>query len=704
MAALGLMLLPALLWLSHAHASDPCSPVDPSLIPRLDSPMSATDPVAYKARIDLLRGEVDALRCPGPNPVPALFRTFLRSRYGSPDTAIAGPLSPLPEDPDLFEAALEALLAQPEERLRQGAREGLGTGMAALVWSRMRHDWVRPAAAGLSTEDRRWVEHWSPPPSSPGSLEQLLGMLDVDPHRTLRAMTTEGGSLLHEVVAPLQDGLLAAILADAQQRPAVVRALAGVAVDSGMGQAHTKVALTALDGLDADTTSAVDQAASKLGSPAPWRALQYPAVLPGQMPGLDALEDPTVDQADVVLRPSTSVFQTSTGLARLLGGLAMVGVAGVVGARLRRWRPLAGMSVAVGLLALTDGAAAMLGAPTGASSLPLFSFIAQSEVVARDLPGAADQVWLGGGSMRLTVVHKVPQAGIMRVAVLGASTVHGSHYVADDAFVAQLDRSLPGVEVHNLGIGGATSAGVASAGRAALDLGADLLVIAYGHNEAAQFTRLALYNHTSPAWLSARLWLSQSPLYTALARRLRSQASTAPPADLYRSAPPTREEVRQLIDLAVLHFQHQVGGLIAEAQARGAAVVLVIPPTNLRFAHLQPFTTPGPGDAADLDRLRAEAEAAARRGDGALAGQLLQEAVDRSASPRELVTPIRDEIIRLGGIYGVPVVDAQAWFSAFAPDGLSPRGLFWDDVHPSRAGHARMAEVLLPVLEQELDR
>ena len=699
------MMLPATIWLSSAHASDSCVPEDAvyigSLIETLDAPLSPGAPLAYQSRIELLRTQVQVMRCLGPNPVPALFRTFLRSRYGSPDPHLAGTLSPLPEDPDLFEAALQALAVQSDARLREGAQEGLSEGLSQLVWSRMRHDWVRPSVTGLSNDDRRWVEHWSPPLAPPPGLRDLLDLLDTAPQATVLSMTTEGGSLLHDAVAPLQDGLLSKLFTDSRERPAVLRALSGVAIDSGIGGPHTAAAIKELRSSRDDP--ALARAQAHLEGVGPWGEVRPPAVLPGRIPGLEALDTPRESGDATVLRPSGPVLSAPQGWARLLTGGGLILLAGLLGARIRRARPIAGTGVAVGILMLTDGISVVAGAPTSAGILPLFSFIAQSEVRVQAVPEQPGAVWLGGGSMRLTVMDELKDFTGRRVAVLGASTVHGSHYMREVAFPAQVERQLLDVEVLNFGIGGATSAGVASAGRTALELGVDGLVIAYGHNEAAQFTRLALYDHVSPAQLHLRLLLSHSPIYTAMAQHLSPKSVNAPPNGLYRTAAPTREEVHQLINLAALHYRHHIGGLISEAQSQGVAVVLVIPPTNLRFAHLEPFDTPGPGDAADLDRLRREAEAAAQDGDGTEARALWQEAIDKSASPRELVSPIRDEIVRLGGIFHVPVVDAQAWYTAHAPDGVSPSGLFWDDVHPTHRGHTLLANLLAPVVAEELE-
>ena len=58
------------------------------------------------------------------------------------------------------------------------------------------------------------------------------------------------------------------------------------------------------------------------------------------------------------------------------------------------------------------------------------------------------------------------------------------------------------------------------------------------------------------------------------------------------------------------------------------------------------------------------------RGKGGLAAadlQLLQQAIDRSASPREVVTPIREELRNIADRNGATLIDAAAWVSAHAP-------------------------------------
>ncbi len=682
-----------------AFSMQTCPPDSPerlqSAIAVLDAPLPADQPLAFQQRIALLNDPI--LRCDGPNPAAALFRLFLRSRYG---IRSAGAHPGLPEDPDLFERALVALQSLPPERVVAGAGTGLSDGLVDLALERLRQDWLLPAVAGLDASDRSLVETWQPPPDLPTRADALVELLAEDTPATLFSLTTGGGSLAEEVVHPIQDALLARMLEDFRERASLVRALCGVVTDGQLvGPAVQEVLRTFSSG-DPPTMAAIQRAREATASARPWPRLQRPSVPPGRVPGLEARTVPTTSLADAVARPA-SLPSLEGGWMRLLAGLFLtIGAAGVgVGARsTARWTgPLFGL----GLLLTIDGLTDACDIAPPASDHPLFQFIAQSGVELHPLDHQT--VWVGGGSMRHATIRSVPAPDTRRVVFLGASTVHGSHYIREQTLPAQVAARIPGLEALNFGIGGTTSAGVAAAGRTALSLQPDALVVLYGHNEAAQFTRLALYNHTTGGRLSARLWLNHSGLYRLLTGVLRSDTSASAPPDLYRTGPPDRAEVQQLTTLAVQHLRQQLGGLFEAARSAGVPVLLVLPPTNYRFAHLQAFETPGPGDAADLQHLRDLAEASAQDGHPVEARQYFQEAIDRSASPREVVTPIRHELVHLGKQYGLPTLDAGAWMMAHAPDGVTPSGLFWDDVHPTAEGHAVLTELIAPVLSEVLD-
>ena len=68
-----------------------------------------------------------------------------------------------------------------------------------------------------------------------------------------------------------------------------------------------------------------------------------------------------------------------------------------------------------------------------------------------------------------------------------------------------------------------------------------------------------------------------------------------------------------------------------------------------------------------------------------------------------MVSPIRSELRSLAHQHGATLLDAATWMTAHAPDGVTPSGLFWDDVHPTAEGHDVIARFVGPVLVEQLD-
>ncbi len=679
----------AALLLSEAvtHAA-PCVPRGPvevaELVQRLDAPLDPSQPFAYQQRL----GDIQLLRaCPDPEAAPALFRVFLRSRYGT--RSLAPRRSGLPEDPDLFEAALRALALLPAPVVAAAAEEGLGWGLTHLVAERLREDWLRPAIAHLPASVQRDVEEWPASLPQVAALEQLVHLVQEQPYESLRAMSVDGGSLAQQAVQPLEDALLADLLLTST--PELAEAVAHAIQAGGFQGPHLT---TALSQRAADLPPTV---ATAVGHPGLWPEVALPPVPPGRLPGREAVSPTAAPETFVTwnTQPHFALSGFGVGLAALpLLGAAFVGR--------RKWPRVSAVALGIGGVFVLDAGLDLSGFAPPPSEHPLFSFVASAGAEAHPVADDPRRVWLGGGSMRHQIWTTTPTAAEPpRVAFLGASTVHGSHYPQEEAFparvAAQLSDRAP-ISALNLGIGGTTSAGVEAAGHTALQLGAQGIVIVYGHNEAAQFARLAQFEGTDAHTLRLRLLAARSALFRVLRRQLPSNATPRQDAMRTRTTPPTPADIAALTGLAVTHLQLHLGRLLTAANAANVPVVLVVPPTNLRFAHLESF----PGD--NLDDLRRRADAAADSGDAALARTLLQTAIDQSASPREIVTPIRTALYALGRQHGVPVVDAQGWFCAHAPDGVTPSGLFWDDLHPTAQGHETLATLLAPVVATMLER
>jgi lysophospholipase L1-like esterase len=647
-------------------------------------PALAATFAAQAVDTDGLEALLAALRehgaAPDPACAPALGGVFVRARFGA-----------LPEDPDVFARALRQLQALPPEAQRAALTEGVAPALAAQVWGSLRRRALEPrlgpdhpAAALL-----RWPEA---EPARFAALEAgaaaaLTQAAEAHGPKLLVALSNEGGSVLGELARALEADILAAWL----QSPHPAHRAEALTLAGGLGLSSPALvdaldAIVAARGPEAEAAAA---ARARLPPPAA-DPLRPPDLLPGQVAGapLARLDGPPLPVAMPTPRRPLPLREAALALG-CVGLLALT-------ARLRRRALLPFAALAA--LALLELGLRAAGAPSTADHAPLFSFIPTGAQFWAPLPEAPGQLRSAGGSTRLRRIPATPAPGTRRIAALGESSVHGSHYLAEEAFPAQLEARLSQrlgapVEVLNMGVGGSTSAGVLATGREALALGAELLIVYQGHNEVAQFTQLRSWT-PSTRGLRLRAALHQSPLVALLRRALPAPAEAGPPPPAGPAAPPTRGEIDALHDLAVDHLRFNHARLIAEARAAGVPVLLCLPATNLAQAFAEPFPTPGPGDATDMDALYAAARAAAATGDRAAVEAALQARIDRSASPRELTTPAAATLRDLAADWGAPLVDMRAELLARSPDGFSQNGLYWDDLHPSVEGHRLIAAAL----------
>ncbi len=628
-------------------------------------------------------------RRPIPEAAGPLLLVFARSR-----------LDDLPEDPDLFERALRGVLGISDTAaVRHGLTEVLPGDLLRRVHRRMVHQWVLPLS-GTLTEARlapilRWPEE---NPAACGALEdaaraELGAAFDTHGMALIAALQTDGGSILTAITRRLEQALLA--------------------------QWAT--------GDDPEIARIAAEIAQQQQPPPP---LAPPDMAPGEIRGMQLIEPVT---AVTVQPPGTGSRHTDLLLLGLLG----CGVSLLLGTQ-RRARPLAGLMLGISMLLATEGGLRLAELTTLAEERPLFSFTDWQ--VEAFLPATlGGESWLAtpGGWMRYQEI--APQRPDFRAIVLGASSAHGSNHLAEEAFSALIERDLrarlpaASVEVLNLGIGGTTSGGLLHTGTEALAMGVDLVMVYYGHNEAAQFSRLSLYETVNPVTLAWRMRLSRSALYSGLLALLRPQQPLVTvPGSIYAETPPTPQAQSRLRQLAADNLRYNLTQLILRARRSGAEVILMNPATNYRFASIEPEpSVSGAGLEAGLeaaeaawgrgevartvtltDALLADTDAAgsspwlaaaqlrahalARQGDRQAARQSWQQAIDHSARPGVITSEIRAVIAEVTAEQGCASLDVDALFYARSPDGISAPGLFWDDLHPSRAGHAMIAEALLP--------
>ncbi len=627
---------------------------------------------------------------PHPALAASLFRAFARARFGV-----------LPEDPDVFERALRALEQLPVEDQARGLREGLAPELAELAWQEQKARWLGPAAEGRAPEVRAALletpSRWSDVEAETAAA--LVAAWEAHGPALVRAMSTEGGSVANAAAAHAADAVMAGLIREAP--PEALALLAGVANDQGGLGRRTRAAR------EARALESPALAAALLAGPIPppLPPVAPPVVAPGRTPGLEPVPPRRPNRDFVTPGDGPHAPFRRDGLPWALGAGAVLVAGAWMGARSlsRTQRAFAGLVVGSSALLLAEGLGRLAGLPRLADERPLFSFIDPGATVL-SVPPTGDPGWrqTGGGSIRAWLGPAQPDDEVHRVAILGASSAHGSHYLSEETFASGIQAAADGalgpgrVEVLDLGVGGATSATVRAAGESALGLGADQLVVYYGHNEVAQFVRLGRYPGMDPDRVRLRMALHRSILYSALARSL----GTAPAGGTGVAATEatTRADVDALKRLAVAHHRWNLEALLRAASVREVEVVLVEVATNYRFAHLEPHAQPGSGGTEDLRSLLRTAEAHAAAGRREEARATWQTAIDRSAWPREVTSEINATTRSLAEEYGCARLDAPGLFATRSPDGLAVSGLFWDDLHPTRDGHALLADALAPLV------
>lgn len=629
-----------------------------------------------------LSAQIDRVRLcsSSPEALGDLLRTFALSRMGA-----------LPEDPDLFELALRAAIAiAPHSDMPAGLQD-LAEVLHPLVQERVAAQWLEPLAITLPPS-------LATPAHSDAQREQIATILQAQwaRHgvRLLEVMQTEQGSHLETLLNTSE------------------RALAS------------------------DWSRASDPALAQVGrallqaiGPPPEDAGELPHAPPGQWPGAVAVPPAEPPEAAWMRGRPRPRFAAR----HLLLGLLLAGLSLFAGVRLTKARPVAAAGFGLGLLLTVEGSLRAAGVTPLAQTRTLFSFTDWQLTVLH--PAGEGQHETEGGWIRQQTILDAPAA--FRAVTLGASSAHASNHLAEESFSAIVEHRLrqrwpdEPVEVLNLGVGGTTSNGVLHVGQAALQLGADVLLIYYGHNEVAQFTQLSMIQDTRPRQLAWRVRLSHSRLYSVLARLLQPKQHAlvlVVGAGLAETAPGP-VEIDALKSIAVENFRYNLGQLIADAQSVGCDVILMNVATNYRFIDLQPFPSeaaPSPAlDAAAAALGQGDAEAAlslargvldtvppgspnhmeaarltaglmSDAGDGLGARAVLQAAIDASARPGVVTSGIRAATQELATQHGVRLLDVERLFYARSPDGLSAPGMFWDDLHPTRLGHQLIADALYP--------
>lgn len=536
--------------------------------------------------------------------VPLMFSAFARSNLGTGASA----------DPDVFERLLRGLQRFPPEVVRERLVQADHGAVVDAIHERFDGNWLQPIAgrsplprlddaqrARIDAVVDAWVE----------------GLLAPDGPGLLSLQTDSGGGLVR-----LQE-LLQYTLVDfvAEQGPEGARVAAEVR--------------------------------NQLPGEGPEDAMVAPA--PDQVhPVTDPV--PTDAPAGDWWRPPTS-GRRSPALTLGLGVLVLLALWALA---LRRWPgsravlfPLGAVAVGLGALLATEGALALLGVRPPDAVRPAIdpNRVSGQHHAEAELEGRRHVVSTWGGH-RYEAIPLPKPPGTLRIVALGESSVHGTHYLAEEAFPAVLERDLgDGAEVVNAGIGGALSDEVLRVGLTALGWEPDLLVLDYGYNDLTHIPYMVDYAGVDLRGLAVRRALGRWRLARALGELLPDREAAARlPVLGERSDDPA--ELAQRVEFAHQNAVANQRRLVLAARDAGVPVLLVVQPTNEDSC----FAGRTPADgcyAAELAAITAEVAEAT----------------------------------------GAPVLDGAAMLRAAAAEtGWS--ALFWDGVHPTRQGHALLGHAL----------
>lgn len=252
-----------------------------------------------------------------------------------------------------------------------------------------------------------------------------------------------------------------------------------------------------------------------------------------------------------------------------------------------------------------------------------------------------------------------------RLVVVGESSAHGSNHLAEEAFAGLLAEALD-VDVINAGLGGAISDEILSTGTQVLAYGPDILVLYFGFNDLNRLANVAELRAFSPAKLRLREWLDRSRLVRILADVVPAAWLQPEPDHAFRDHGGnslSTEERATVRALAIHHAARNMARLIQEAEARGIDVVVAIQAQN------EAMCPPGGG----------------------------------SDRPSCVVPELREIALEAASFTGVTLVDVPAALRDHA-GGPAGHVYFWDEIHPSRIGHAVIAAALQPTLHRILKR
>ena len=389
---------------------------------------------------------------------------------------------------------------------------------------------------------------------------------------------------------------------------------------------------------------------------------------------------------------------------------------------------VAALVLGCSVVGLMEGGLEIFDQPTYAQIRPLFSFINFSFDPYEEVYRGDQKWWISQGGP--TRWQEIPEHDdIFRIAVLGASSAHASNLLQHEGFAFLLEQQLQSefgdtpIQVVNMAIGGTISNGILSSGNQAIQMGADAIIIYYGHNEVAQFQQLTQFQEMDS--MATRIFFSQSRIYAWL-------YSILPHYSTEQIVTPTNElpDINQIATWAAMNHRQNLGLLLAQCAKDDVPVLQIVPTYNFRFAPfeapiqesysdaiqalekakelrpidakasqknlLKAISTSHKGSEVFLQSQQIYAEVLSEQGQAEQARIAYQHVFDHSFGITTIHTQIKDNIQHLAAQYGTELMYAEEIFYHHSKDGITANGLFWDELHPNSLGHRYLARAIIP--------
>ena len=599
---------------------------------------------------------------PDPTLVPVVWQAFLESKL---DVAV--------HDPDIFERHLRTLQRMDPIRVQAELAGSDPAPIVELAWNSLLGSWLAPLAEQAGSAEAVRIRR---DPEATAAAEDVvrewIAEFIGDPDGLVRLQTDSGDAayeLLDKVAATHVASLIRsgtvqevrlAIELVRQRVPAgpEIRAAIEERVGRDPELAAAAADLPDLPAFQVRRGSAVYRVSGPVSVDPPARSFAV---------------DPVPDASPEIVRLPLVPLLCALGLGSLALWLALLRL-------LPTRRPLlfrlAAVALAPAALLIVEGVLTVAGYHPLIAERPSFDPTRAPRQIAEEITvhGVGSSVRISDADARSALFPRTPTGP--RVVTFGGSSVHGTHYLHEETFSAHLARTLD-VEVINAGVGGVLSDQVTFLAFEALERWSpDVLVVYLGNNDLEHLGRQVSFKAFDTKNLYARYAVDRLRvarlLRAAIPASLLDRAADAGPdaatldADLHDPAQRAR-----IARLARWNATTNLIRVAERAHARDVEVLFVIQGQN------EEACPPTP------------------------------ERITEDCFPQG----IRQIAIDAAAATGSPIVDGAgalrwhaggAWASATGEPAPAGYAYYWDQIHPTRLGHAVLGAAIAPEVDKLL--